>query len=243
MADSQGGIQAVVWDFDQTLADTRHRNLNVTTRIVEHLTGKPGHGFPELADVNVYFDALNRVDSWADFYMEAFDMDRDTVSKAGSCWTEFQLNDPTPVVFYEGIRKALAHFAHLPHGIVSLNSRAPIEKNLEAAGIKNHFQSIIGHEEVPAGRQKPNPDGLLTCLERLIGMAPGQVLFIGDHDMDVACATNANQTLAENGHRLKVFSAAAAYGATKPLSLTPDYHVHSPDDLLHIAESLDSAML
>ncbi len=243
MACDQDGIKAVIWDFDQTLADTRHRNLNVTTRIVEHLTGKPGHGFPELADVNVYFDALNSVESWTDFYMSAFGMDRETVTEAGSCWTEFQLNDPTPVVFYDGISTALERLSHLPHGIVSLNSRAPIEKNLEAAGIKKHFRSIIGHEDVAAGRQKPNPDGLLTCLEKLTGMAPGQVLFIGDHDMDLACASNANQVLAEKGHRLKVLSAGAAYGATKPFSLTPDFHISSPDDLLHIAESLDSASL
>ena len=33
-------IKAIIWDYDGTLVDTHIKNLNVTRKIIEHITGK-----------------------------------------------------------------------------------------------------------------------------------------------------------------------------------------------------------
>ena len=34
-------VQAVIWDFDGTLVDTRQKNFNVTRALVERIKGEP----------------------------------------------------------------------------------------------------------------------------------------------------------------------------------------------------------
>ena len=75
------------------------------------------------------------------------------------------------------------------------------------------------------------------CLDRLTGMAPGHVAYVGDHQIDIECARNANEALAADGCDIHVFAIGAAYGIGAELSAwpeEPDYTARCPDDIVSI---------
>jgi phosphoglycolate phosphatase-like HAD superfamily hydrolase len=99
-------INAVVWDFDGTLGDTREKNLQVTRRIVERVTGRSHVEFPVLRTLEDYASASRRSVNWRQFYRQEFGLTEDETDEAGRLWTEYQLNDghPTPMYTSRGLR-------------------------------------------------------------------------------------------------------------------------------------------
>jgi len=142
---------AIIWDYDGTLVDSRHRNLSVNRSIVEHLTGRPWSGFPALASVEAYDGAVARCAGWRDFYETEFRFDAPTVEAAGRLWTEYQLADETPVPLFAGVVEVLEELADLPHGIVSQNASEFIAATREPKGLAGRFTRVIGFREVPPG--------------------------------------------------------------------------------------------
>ena len=73
------------------------------------------------------------------------------------------------------------------------------------------------------------------CLDHLTAMKPGHVVYIGDHQMDIECARNANEVLAAEGIDIRVFAIGAAYGMGAEFGAwasEPDYTVAKPRDLV-----------
>ena len=228
-------VTAVIWDYDGTLVDTRAKNLGITRHIVRRFTGTEPGQIEGLRSLEAYTRALHRTHDWQQLYINEFGMSAGDTHEAGRLWTEYQLADTTVAPVYEGITSALTELGALPHGIVSMNSRANIERSLESKGLLDKFELVIGYEEVSAARQKPAPDGLLMCLEHLTAMKPGHVVYVGDHQMDIECARNANRTLAEKGIDIRFFAIGAAYGMGAEFGVwpsQPDYTVEKPEDLV-----------
>jgi phosphoglycolate phosphatase len=73
-------------------------------------------------------------------------------------------------------------------GIVSSKYRYRIERILAEGGLASQFEVIIGGEDVP--QHKLNPAGLLLMLQRLNLPAP-EVLYVGDHPVDAEAASRA----------------------------------------------------
>jgi HAD superfamily hydrolase (TIGR01549 family) len=237
-------VTAVIWDFDGTLADTRARNLNVTRRIVTQLTGRPARAFPALRSLESYDLALRQSINWRDLYIAELRLTESQTDTAGSLWTECQTSDDTPITFYDGIDDVLAALAHLSHGIVSQNSQRQIEVVLRSRELERHFEFIVGHEEVEIRRQKPEPDGLLACVDRLTGLAPGCVFYVGDHHTDIRCASNANALLWKDGAGVRVLSIGALYGSHHDDSawdVQPDYRATTIGDIVDIVNSVAGA--
>jgi HAD superfamily hydrolase (TIGR01549 family) len=230
-------ITAVIWDYDGTLVDTRAKNLGITRSIVQRFTGVEPDQIEGLSSLEAYSRALHRARDWRQLYVDEFGMSEQSTHDAGLLWTEYQLADDTTAPVYEGIESALTELASLPHGIVSMNSRANIERQLEGKGLLDRFKLVIGYEEVAIARQKPAPDGLLMCLRHLTGMEPGHVVYVGDHEIDIQCARNANEALVADGVDIRVFAVGAAYGIgaeTGAWSSEPDYAVESPWELVDL---------
>ena len=230
-------LTAVIWDYDGTLVDTRAKNWAITRAIVKHFTGADPDTIEALRSLDDYTRALHRNHNWRHLYVTEFGMDEATTSAAGRLWTEYQLADDTVAPVYDGIETALAELAGVPHGIVSMNSKANIERALANEGLLERFELVIGYEEVAAARQKPAPDGLLMCVDRLTGMEPGHVAYVGDHQIDIECVRNANDTLASEGHDIRVFAIGAAYGIGAKFGAwpeDPDYTVRRPADVVSI---------
>ena len=230
---------AVIWDFDGTLVDTRHKNLVVTRAIVETISGRPSSEFPALESVDDYVAALLSTINWREFYAHSFDMSEAEVDRAGSLWAEYQVADQTHSAAFPGIAQTLGALADLPHGIVSQNGRANIRSILEANDIAHHFSSVIGYEEVDLKRQKPAPEGLLQCLAELTRLRPGFVFYVGDHATDALCAAQARSALERQGAAVSVVSVGAFYGVepSQPWDVEPDHVAHQPADIVSIVRS------
>lgn len=227
-------LHAVVWDFDNTLVDTRARNRSVTRRILSHLTGRDPDEFEPLRSQRAYDLATHRTQNWQDLYRIHFGLDDETTRAAGRLWTDFQRDDPTPTGWFEGVREVIRALGGVPQAIVSMNTRGNIEKALESADLVAAFRLVVGCEEVAYNRQKPSPDGLLHALETLTGLSDGRAVYVGDHPVDAACAAVANHRLRAGGQALRVVSVAAAYGSEAghdPWEIEPDFRVDAPADL------------
>jgi phosphoglycolate phosphatase-like HAD superfamily hydrolase len=227
---------AIIWDYDGTLVDSRHRNLSVNRTIVELLTHRPWTAVPALASIRDYDAAVARCTNWRDFYAREFGLRVPDIQTAGRLWTEYQRSDQTPVRPFPGVLEALDALSHLPHGIVSQNASGIILATLEALGVRDRFGRVIGYEEVATGRQKPAPDGLLDCIAALTEMAPGLVFYIGDHPTDTECVMQARTEIETRGLDIEVRSVAALYGGESPAgwSVQPDLEARTPADIVDI---------
>lgn len=226
---------AIIWDYDGTLVDSRHRNLSVNRSIIEGLTGRPWGDFPALNSIADYDDAVARCTNWRDFYQNEFGLAEDMLETAGRLWTERQLSDGTPVRPFNGVTEVLESLGHLRHAIVSQNSRRIITATLEPLGLGHRFDHVLGYEEVAPGRQKPAPDGLLECLERLRVRA-GVAFYIGDHPTDAMCVARARDEVARTAPGLEIRSIAALYGgeSVDGWPEAPDHRASTPAEIVEI---------
>ena len=229
---------AIIWDYDGTLVDSRHRNLSVNRTIIEGLTGRPWRDFTALHSIGHYDAAVARCTNWRDFYQREFGLREEMLESAGRMWTRCHLSDETPVEPFAGVPETLEALGHLPHGIVSQNSREIIEATLGPLGLGDSFEHVIGYEQVAAGRQKPAPDGLLDCLERMTRMGPGAAFYVGDHPTDAMCVVQARREMAARGLEIDVWSIAALYGGESIESWpeAPDFMARTPEDIVAIVD-------
>ncbi|MFQ5604853.1 MAG: HAD family hydrolase [bacterium] len=204
---------AIIWDYDGTLVDTRQKNFNVAKKIIKNITGKDSHEFPALSDIASYDAANKRATNWRDLYEKEYGLKDEKIDEAGKLWSEFQLNDETPTPVMHGIKDVLNALKQFPQGIVSQNARSSIAMALQKNGLAEYFQIIIGYEEVDLKKQKPEPDGLLMCVNELIGPRPAKVFFIGDHEVDIQCALRAREVITKNQQDIQILSIAALYGS------------------------------
>ena len=234
-------IKAIIWDYDGTLVDTRHKNLNVTRNIIESIIETDAEEFSALQSLENYTLANRRTSNWRELYRQEFNLTEKQIDEAGRLWTAHQLNDNTEIIFYEGIEAVISDLAEFPHGIVSQNSRSGIMQNLEKKQLLPFFKYIVGYEEVDLKKQKPEPDGLLSCMEKLSAIESGYVCYIGDHETDVRCVHAANRVLQEKNVNLKIFSIGACYDSgmdTSAWNVRPDFEAQKVEDILEIVENI-----
>jgi HAD superfamily hydrolase (TIGR01549 family) len=234
-------ISAIIWDYDGTLVDTRHKNLNVTRNIVKSLIEKDADAFSSLRSLENYHLANRRRSNWRELYRFEFNFSESQIDAAGQMWTAYQLSDDTEVTFYEGIEEVIGKLAEFPHGIVSQNSRSGIRQHLEKNHLLPFFKNIVGYEEVDLKKQKPEPDGLLSCIEKLSAFESGVVCYIGDHETDVQCAHRANRVLLENKVNVRILSIGACYDPETDVSTwndRPDYEAQKVEDILEIVDQI-----
>ena len=236
-------ILAIIWDYDGTLVDSRQKNLNVTRKIVSKiLKGNPSE-IPALSSLSNYHQANIKAANWREFYKESFGLTGEQTDNAGRMWTEFQIKDHTPIPLMNGVEDVIYSLNKYPQGIVSQNSRSNIIRYLKGNNLLSYFKDIVGYEEVKMERQKPFPDGLLLCIERLTNYKPGVVIYIGDHETDVRCVVNANKILSEKKKDIKIVSIGAFYGFnvdTSDWSVLPDYKIQSAGVILDIVSNFQN---
>ena len=226
-------LKAVIWDYDGTLVDSRQKNLSVTRKIVEKITNRSADEFPMLTDLEMYHRATMESSNWRKFYREEFELNKEEVDEAGSLWTVYQLNDSTPVKVFDGIREGMNSIETIPQGIVSQNSKSNIERQLKSDDLIKYFSHISGYEEVALDMQKPEPDGLISCIKDLTDSEDGTIFYIGDHETDIQCAARANQILGD----LEVLSIGVLYGTgidNVKWNTRPDFEANSVQELFDI---------
>jgi phosphoglycolate phosphatase-like HAD superfamily hydrolase len=226
-------IDAVLWDFDGTLADSAAKNIAITkqilARVAPHLTGD---GLPRSLQSEADYHVANHgADHWRDLYRDFFGLTTAEIEIAGPLWETYQSLDNTGVTLFEGVSDTVTRLSHLPQGICSANSTDNIRQVLDGHGIDSAFQSVIGYEDLPHHEQKPAPDGGLKCLQEIFGHTQGKtIIYVGDHVADVMFARGLDERL---GPTNTVVSVAVTYSGANPdrWSEQPDEVIESPSDL------------
>jgi len=124
---------------------------------------------------------------------------------------------------YPGVLDAVRrlHAGGRKLGIVTSKKHDGAERGLRHCGFDGLFAVVVGADDVE--RHKPEPEPVLHALE-LLGVAPGDAVFVGDSPHDLA-----------SGRSAGVRTAAVAWGPFPPEQLeaqAPDYWIGAPTDLL-----------
>ena len=228
-------VDAVLWDFDGTLADSAAKNMAITkqilTRVAPRLTG-PDLPLYLKSEADYHF-ATHNADHWRDLYREFFGMTPNEIESAGPLWETYQIRDKTGVTLFDGVAETIRQLSHLPQGICSANATGNIRQVLIEHGINSAFESVIGYEELPHHHQKPAPDGGLKCLREIFGNTQGKtIVYVGDHIADVLFSRSLSQQLGPSNH---VISVIVTHSGASPGQWReqPDEIIERPPDLIN----------
>jgi len=92
-------------------------------------------------------------------------------------------------VTYPGVREGLAELVHLPMAVLTNKPVRFSEKILEGVGLAPYFKFVYGGNSFE--RKKPDPMGMQILLEDF-GVSAREAMMIGDSEVDVQTARNAN---------------------------------------------------
>jgi HAD superfamily hydrolase (TIGR01549 family) len=231
-------INAIIWDYDGTLVDTRMKNFSVTKTIVSKIANGKADNYPALNSLENYVKANEHSSNWRELYRNEFGFDEKQIDYAGNLWTQYQLSDKTEVDLFEGIRDVVLKFGDYPQGIVSQNSSDNIKLFLERIGLLKHFDMVIGYEEVDLSRQKPNPQGLISCISTVANSVSNPlVIYIGDHKTDIQCAHNANGELKRKAVTSILIDRSSG-NSIKSWAIKPDHYASNSKEIIEIIENL-----
>lgn len=179
MTPSRTALQAVVFDFDGTLAElvldfTAMKNAVAASAAPYLGAVPPPDGLPALEYADHLADRIRRV-SPADagrFLAEAAEAIRDMETEAAG-----------KARLFPETRAALTALARrgMGVGIITRNCRAAVDRVFPDA--RDFAGVILARDDV--SRVKPDPRHLLDAL-RVLGALPERSLMAGDHPMDLA---------------------------------------------------------
>lgn len=233
-------INAVIWDYDGTLADTRMKNLNVTKAVVAEILGNRTVKNSALDSLGNYEKANAKASNWRELYHSEFEMNDTQIDNAGKLWTKLQMADKTEVKLFAGISLTIQRLEKYSQGIVSQNSSKVIKNNLKKFNIEKYFNHIVGYEEVDYAQQKPNPTGLLTCISAIANLSIGNsIIYVGDHITDIECAHRANEKLGSKTV-ISILLNNNKNNSLGGLEYSPDYVADRPEDILGIIKHINN---
>ena len=84
-------IDAVLWDFDGTLADSAAKNIAITKQILAKVAPRlTGEGLPRaLRSIDDYHVANHGAENWRELYRDYFGMTADEIQVAGPMWNTY----------------------------------------------------------------------------------------------------------------------------------------------------------
>lgn len=174
----EGDFRAYLFDLDGTLADTMPLHFVAWTKAVEGAGGTfPKSLFYELAGVPILqvVERLNQTFGYA--------LDPAVVAHQKEALYLEMLDQVKPIA------SVLEH-VHLQHGriplaVVSGSPRDSIIRTLNALGLLDRFETLVGAEDYTRG--KPDPEPFLVAAQRL-GLDPADCLVFEDADAGIRSA-------------------------------------------------------
>jgi len=234
-------INAVIWDYDGTLADTRMKNINVTKAVVAEILGDRFVKNSALDSIENYEKANANAAHWRELYRNEFGMNDTQIDNAGKLWTKHQMLDNTEVQLFAGISLTITILDKYPQAIVSQNSSKVIKNNLKIFNIGKYFNHIVGYEEVDYANQKPNPTGLITCISAITDLTiDNSIIYVGDHITDIECAHRANEKLGSKTV-ISILLNNKKNNLSKGWKHSPDFIADHPEDILDIIKHINNS--
>ncbi len=233
---NHSSADAILWDFDGTLADSAAKNITVTKQILAQVApGLTGDNLPQwLRSKTEYHRANHDAENWRDLYRNFFGMSAADIEAAGPMWQTYQEQDDTDVPLFDGIAETINRLADLPLGISSANSSQNINRVLNQHGIASAFRSVVGYEKFSTHTQKPAAEPGLECLRDVLPDTEGKtIIYVGDHVADVIFARNIDARL---GPSSTVISVIVTYSGAEPSRwrAQPDRIIEHPSELLSL---------
>jgi HAD superfamily hydrolase (TIGR01509 family) len=169
-------IEAVIWDYDGTLVETRFADEAAVAELVRH---DPAAA----AGAEVFWATegqpiIQRLElAWPGRAREVLPLFDQRVRPHR----------------HRGVGPVLRRLRQrgMPMAVVSSRRREPLAWGVRAAGLRPFFDAVIGLEDV--ARPKPDPEGLLLAV-RLLGAAPSRSVYVGDSEVDVEAGHHAGMT-------------------------------------------------
>ncbi|MYA70248.1 HAD-IA family hydrolase [Candidatus Poribacteria bacterium] len=177
-------VQAIIFDFDYTLADSSEGIIECINFALDRLS------LPLAADAEIRKTiGLSLPDALVmlvgkEYVQHTDEFTRLFVERADEVMTDMtELFDIVPETV------AALQKLGIRLGIVTLKYRYRIESVLRREQLTDAFEVIIGFEDV--SEQKPNPTGLLTAVEKLECVRQN-CFYVGDSLTDAKTAQQAN---------------------------------------------------
>ncbi len=211
--------EAVIFDFDGTIADTGQLVMDSWQHTFRTVTGAPGdpkaiyRTFGEtLRESMSYMFPDQDVDYVAGIYRDYQLMQGD------ENWTAF-------AGMPELIREL--HGRGISLGVVTSRTGDSLRRGLEIMGLLDAFDTLISCDDTDA--HKPEPEPALIGLERL-NVQADRALFVGDTVFDIGCAHNAGIQAVLVGWNVSVEP------EDKKGIFHPDYEIAEPGELLALID-------
>lgn len=225
---------AILWDFDGTLANSATKNIAITRQILARVAPRlTGDRLPRpLASEADYHIANHAAENWRELYRDHFGMTAAEIDSAGPLWETYQMLDQTAVKLFDHVADTVRQLSCFPQGICSANATSNIRQVLLDYGISSAFRSVIGYEDLPHHHQKPAPDGGLKCLREIFGNPAGKtIIYVGDHLADVMFSRSLDQKLGPSG---QVISVIVTHSGADPQQwrMQPDVVIADPSALI-----------
>ncbi len=211
---SAATIDAIVFDFDGTLADTLPlitASWNVALRDF----------LPRPATVE---DVVARFGPTEENMLRAYlrDHDAPTIDDAIECYFAHYRGAHELAQPFAGVSEMLHQTRARGYkcGLMTGKARRAAEITLELLGWQNEFEVIVTGDDI--ARTKPDPEGIQKALQ-VLAVRPERAIYVGDMDFDIAAARAAGCHAFAAGWNAHD---AASLRATKP-----DAWLDEPEDL------------
>src|SRR5271170_1298992 len=180
-------IRAIVFDLDGTLIDSEQDLINATNATLRELgrgelpaatvSGFIGHGAAKLVSRALGADATEHEQSDAlQVFLRHYEANKLDYTRA-----------------YPGVPEALEKLFPMPMAVLTNKPLLPSRQILESLGLAKYFAVIYGGDSFAT--RKPDPFGAQEIL-RLFAVVHGNALMIGDSEVDVQTARNADMLAA-----------------------------------------------
>ena len=219
--DSTLRLSAVLFDLDGTLLDTAPDMVAVLDQLLAEEKHEPLDY--EQGRAHVSNGALGLIDIAFGELEEAHRMSlRDRYLEL------YAKRLVTRTVPFEGMDTVLEHLeqANIHWGVVTNKPGYLTEPLLDTLGLLSRCACVVSGDTLP--ERKPHPRPLLHAAE-LIGIMPGQAMYVGDAGRDI-----------EAGRAAGMMTVAAAYGfimpEDDPTAWQADHTIDSPVELLTLVD-------
>lgn len=141
------------------------------------------------------------------------------IKEANRCWNDKMVEYHRHICLFDGVRNMLDALRNkgCRLGVITSKTREEYETDFIPHGVGHYFDSVICVDDSP--RPKPNPDPLLTYLERN-GVSANEVIYIGDTLYDSRCA-----------HSAGVDFGLALWGCHNANNIECEYQFEIPDKI------------